>query len=337
MSTESVFPLSQVIEWAADITNLGIHANRDKLIDLIRETFDVLHQQESTENLRSWRVYSCNGCITLPREVGIPEKYKIGEDVGAVRGRPYEYLGFARTADLEHLKKDLRYLGEFPTFFDLPKKGGRVAAGSAIPFECSREWNKKPYLLVQGKDHEKNEVFTHQPDGTVDQGERVYIGQPGENPAYTRTIFSEISSVRLVNTSMHITFVWCNTREWAEPPYEVGLLAHYEPSDEIPGFRRYFIPGVSSTCCYSIEIFGKLRKPALKYDNEMIRGFDSFTIRSMLSANYYRGKNDLNAATLNSNLAMGQLRKQNEVTDNKDTDSFAPFIPTSGAKFPQTY
>lgn len=342
MSTESVFPLDQVIRWAGEIAGKGITEDREKLIDLIRETLDVLYQQESVENLRKWCIYSCSGCITLPREIGSPEKYKVGEEVGPVRGKAYEFLGHVRTVDCENFKSDLRYLGEFPIYLDLPKSGGRVAAQSIDHFECDRDWNKRPYLLVQGKDLDKNEVYTNlntgeQNQGKTDQGERVYIAPPGVNPAYSRTIFSEISSVRLVNAPLNIRFVWCNSKAWQEHPYEVGPLATYDAGDEFPGFRRYFIPGISTNCCMKIEILGKLRMPFLRYDNELIRGFDSFTLRSMLSANHYRGKNDINAATLNSNLAMGQLRQKNEISGNKDTDTFAPFIPTCAAKFPQTY
>lgn len=342
MSTESIFPLDQVLRWASDITGLGVTENREKLIDIIRETLDVLYRQESIENLRKWCITSCNGCITLPREIGTPEKYKIGEEVHSVRNKAYEFLGFVRTSDCENYKSDLRYLGEYPIQFDLPKCGGRVAAQSKDYFECDRDWNKRPYLIVQGKDLEKNEVFTNlntgeQNQGKTDQGERVYISNPDTQPEYSRTIFSEISSVRIVNAPLNIRFVWCNSSAWGEPPYEVGPLATFDAGDEFSGFRRYFIPGVNTSCCYTIEILGKLRLPSLRYNNELIRGFDSFTIRSMVSANFFRGKNDLNAATLNSNLAMGQLRQKNEILGNKDTDMFAPFIPTCAAKFPQTY
>ena len=342
MSGESVFALDKVIQWASEITGKGATENREALIDLIRETLDVLYQQESVENYRKWCLYTCNGCITLPREIGSAEKYKIGEEVGSVRGKYYEFLGYVRTTDCEHFKDDLRYLGEFPIYYDLPKHGARVAAQSIDHFECSRDWDKRPYLIVQGKDLEKKEVFTNlntgdQNQGITDQGERIYLAEPGKNPAYSRTIFSEISSVRIVNAPLNIRFVWCNSSAWQEHPHEVGPLATYDAGDEFPGFRRYFIPGVSKTCCLKIDILGKLRMPALRYDNELIRGFDSFTLRGMLSANHYRGKNDINAATFNSNLATGQLRKKNENIGNKDTDMFAPFIPTSAAKFPQTY
>lgn len=342
MGIESAFPLDQVLRWASDITGKGITENREQLIDIIRETLDVLYQKESVENLRKWCVTTCNGCITLPREIGTPEKYKVGEEVGPVRGKAYEFQGFVRTADCENYKTDLRYLGEYPTQLDLPKCGGRVAAQSIDYFECDRDINKRPYVLVQGKNLEKREIFTdlnsgEQNKGIMDQGERVYISAPGVTPEYSRTVFSEISSVRIVNAPLNIRFVWCNSRAWGEQPYEVGPLALFDAGDELPGFRRYFIPGIATTCCYTVEILGKLRMPLLRYNNELIRGFDSFTIRSMISANFFRGKNDLNAATLNSNLAMGQLRQKNEIVGNKETDSFAPFIPTCAGKFPQTY
>lgn len=337
MSTESIFPLEQVIRWTAEITGWGVTENRDKIIDLIRETLDVLYKQESQENLRKWCITSCNGCITLPREIGSAEKYKIGEHVGPIRNKAYEFLGFVRTVDCEHFKSDLRYLGEFPTQFDLPKCGARVAAQSIDYFECDRDIEKRPYIIVQGKDTSKNEIFTNLNDGKMDQGERVYISPPGISPTYSRATFSEISSVRIVNAELNVRFVWCRVTESGELPFEVGPLAAFDAGDEIPGFKKYTIPGISANCCQQIEILGKLRQPALRYNNELIRGLDSFIIRTMLAANYNRGTKDLSAATLNSNLAMGQLRKSNENVGNKDTDTFAPFIPTCAAKFPQTY
>ena len=338
MDHENVFPLEEIIRWTGDITGYGLTSERKKIIDLIRETLDALRVQESVDNLRRWRIYSHNGCITLPREIGVAEKYKIGEEIGPVRGLAYEFLGFVRSVDCEHFKTDLRLTGEFATFYDLPSSGARVAAQSIDQFECSKDWDKRPYIQVQGKDLKGREVFTNLDTGKMDQGERVYISLPNENPQYSRNIFaSPLSGVRLVNAPLNVKFVWCNAENYGDKPYEVGPLATYDAGDEIPSFRRYYIPGISHRGCHQIEVLGKLRMPPLIYNNELIRGFDSFVLRSMISANWYRSQNDLNSANLNASLSVGQLRKSNEVKTGNETDNLAPFKATCAANFPKMY
>lgn len=331
---EHAFTLDQVVTWASHISGLGVKADRAKLIDLIRESIDALLNEESNENLRAWSIPSIGGLVVLPKEISVPAKYKVCGAVGPVKNLYYQFKGYVRR-DCEGYREDLQFRSESPILFDLPVQGGRLAAKAIDFFEYDCDKNKCPYLLVQGKDLKNRDIFTPY-DGKVDVGERIYISQPSESPAYSINVFKEITSVRVVNAQLNIQFVWCNTAAYGSTPFEFGILAQYDAGDEFPKFRRFEIPGISKSTSFNVDILGSLAKPNLKYDNELIRGFDSNTIRSMIRANYYRGNNEISGATFNSNIAVSAIRKQNE-RQNPDTQQFTVDIPTSAGKFPQTY
>lgn len=333
---ENVFTLGQVLKWASAISGEGLQSSRETLIDLVRESLDALFDIESVENLRKWCVQVCGCVVTLPYEIGEPQKYKIGNEIQQVRNKAWEFIGVVHTNDCSGYRSDLRYQGESPTYFDLPTRGARLAVKAKDYFEPAKRECDNPYLLVQGKDKKGKQVFTAH-GGKMDIGERIYIAQPDENPRCSETIFSEIESVRIVNAHLHLTLVWCNLAEGEEYPYEYGILSEYGPGEEFPGYKRYEIPGLArDKCCRNIEILGQARKPALRYDNELIRGFDSLAIRSMISANWYRGKNDINGATFNSNIAVSSTKRKNE-QQAPNTDNIPVFLPTCAAKFPGVY
>lgn len=330
---EKAFPLEEVLRWASEISGKGVNKDRSLLIDLIRESLEALYNEESVENLRKFCIPSCGCLITMPHELAEPLKYKICGEVSPVRNKAFEFLGFERN-DCVGYRSDLQYVGEFPTLFDLPDCGARIAARSMDFFDL--KWGDAPYLLVQGKDIYDRAVHTVN-DGKTDVGERISISKPNAAPIYSKTIFKEITSVRIVNAELNIQLLWCEVDNYGDAPSQIGLLSTYTPGDEYPGFKRYrFLQNVDCSCCYNIEVLGNIRAPSLRYDNELIRGFDSSAIRSMLRANYYRSKNDINGATFNSNIAVSSIRKKNERLS-KDTDMLAPFVPTSAGKFPNVF
>lgn len=346
MGTEAAFPLETVLRWASNISGKGIKSDRDKLIDLVRESLEALFNEETVENLRRWTIFSSGSFITAPKELAEPLKYKIGHKVGPIRDKAYEFLGYARN-DSTGYQTNFSYVGEYATYFDLPIQGGRVAARSLDYFDytkydssnlackttCSKD--EPPYLLVQGTDINDKVVYSPH-DGTLDVGERIYITPPDQAPTYSRTIFKKISSVRVVNAQLNIQLVWCNTHYFGATPYEFGLLANYDPGDSFPTFRRYSFPLHDTSCCYALEVLGQLKQPALVYDNELIRGFDSGAIQNMIRANDLKSKNDIGGAQFNSGLAMTSIRKKNERLA-PNTDAIPVHVPTSAGGFKNVY
>lgn len=330
---DSSFPLSEVLRWASSITGKTVSRDRDVLIDLIRETIDVLHAEESLENLRKWCIPSCGCIVTIPKEMEAPVKYRIGNKVGPVRNFTYQFHGYARK-DCTGYNSDLRYSKESPIFFDLPAHGARVAARALEFFSPDCKPKDRPYLIVQGR-NTAGQLVTHTTEhGTSDVGERVYLSQPDVSPEYSEQVFKEITSVRVVG-DINSMLVWCNTTEYGRAPTEYGLLATYDRGDEFPSFRRYELPPVvDASCCYEIEVLGHIRKPVLKFDNELVRGYDANTLRSMLRAKWAQASNDINAATFNASLAVGSLRKQNE-RQQVESDNIHIFAPTAPGYFPR--
>lgn len=328
---EKAFPLETVLRWASEITGKPAKSDRNRLVDIIRESLESLHNEESLENLRKWCVYSCGCLITMPKELGIPYKYKVGNAVGPVRQKPYEFLGYARDDSLDPgYRQDLAYAGTASTFFDLPAQGGRVAARALERFTSG-----SPYLVVQGDDIYGNEVFTPNAEGKLDVGEIVPVSTVDQAPSYSKTIFRRIKSVRIVNSQLNIQFVWCNAKNYGDIPYELGLLSFYDPGEEYPSFSRYALP-VETNDCLTVEVLGQLKQPALLYDNELIRGFDSGAIKNMIRANYFKDKNDIQGAQFNASLAVSSIRKKNEkVNTNGDLIAVDPAL--SAKSFPEVY
>lgn len=324
--SEVAFSLGKILKWASDITGKGLRADRENLIDLVREALEALSSEQSLEDVRKWCIPSCGCLVTIPREMADPIKYRVGDKTGPVRDQFYEFKGTA-PKDCPDMKTDLKFQGTSPIFFDLPTQGGRVAARSLNTFAPEAT----PVLLVQGKDIYGREVF-HTHEGKTDVGERVAIAQPSDAPEYSKTIFKEITSVRIIDAELNIQLIWCNAKEYGQTPFEMGLLAFYDPGEEMPCFRRYSFPAMDCSCCYNVEILGNLRIPELRYDNELIRGFSSNAIRNMIRAVYYSTKNDINGATFHSGLARTNIRRNNE-KKSKNTDLLDFFAPTSGGSF----
>lgn len=333
---ENAFPLDTVIRWAADITGKGQHSDRDLLLDLIKESLEALYLEESVENLRKWCIPSCGCSITAPKELANPVMYKVGDKVSPVRTKAYEFLGYTRK-DAEGYYGDLQYQGEYPTYFDMPSGGAQVCARALEQLPQLKESDPQPHLVVQGLNASGNPVYSRRKNGEMDIGEIVPIVGPDCPPPSSYNKFKEITSVRIVNSNHNIHFMWANIPSGAVTASSIGLLAYYDPGDEYPAFRRYKIPSLAnSKYCYNIEVLGHLKMPSLRYDNELVRGFNSNTIRSMIRANYYRSKNDIQGATFNSGLAMTSIRKNNEKR-HKNSDEVAVNQATSAGKFPTVY
>ena len=262
-----------------------------------------------------------------------PISYKVCGEVGPVRNTTYQFRGHVRTSECKDYKEDLHFIGTFPTYYDLPLQGGRVSARSLTPFTPG---TKEPYILVQGKDLAGKEVFSCE-DGKTDVGIRVPISQPHEAPEYSSMVFSEITSTRAVNSELCVQIMWCNACNHTGEVDEFGLLSILSPGEETGCFRRYSLGScISGDCCYDIEILGRLNLPRLKYDNELIVGFDSSVIRSMLRAKMHQASNEVTGSQFNAGLALSSLRKKNKKLS-KDTDALRIEPKTSAASFKQVY
>lgn len=333
---ENAFPLESVLRWAASITGKGVGSDRSLLLDIIKESLEALYREESVQNIRRWCLPTCGCSITAPKEMAEPIKYKIGNKVGVIRTKAYEFQGYVRN-DVEGYSSDLYYQGEFPTYFDIPSGAAHVAARALEDLHTLDRGKDGPYLVVQGLNATGNIVYARRKDGEMGVGEIVPIVGPNESPLASYNQFSKITSVEIKNSSYNVHFMWAKNVVNASTASSFGLLAYYDPGEDLPSFRRYSIPSLQNAdCCYEVEVLAKLRVPELKYDNELIRGFDSGTIRNMIRANYLKSKNDIQGATFNSNLAMGAIRKDNEKR-HRNGDEIPVNIATSAGKFPQIF
>jgi len=335
---EKRFSLKEVLRWAAEITGKGVNSNKEYLTDIVRETLEVLENEESVENLRKWCVCSCGCNFTVPNDMGQPLKYKLGKKVGPVRGKAYEFRGYERKDNCDAFSEDIKLLGEFPTFYEGPTDCPfRLSAVSIDPIPKGEE----RVVIVQAEDEGGKEITSVVVDEKTGEektilGIEVKIADTHTSPVYTERVVTKIKEVQIPDCDIRFNLMWVKA-DWGDLPKEFGLLGCYAPGEHRGCFRRYSInENLSEDCCYEVEILARLALPKFKFDNEVISGFDSSTIRSMIRAKHYQTENDINSATFNSNVAMANLKKSNQ-RKLKDVDDFQVFIPMSASKFPKVY
>lgn len=319
--SQSSFTVKEVLEWANEISGKG---KPEQLKILVREVLEELHNEESVESIRKWCLCSCGCSVTIPNEMQSPTKYKIECQVGQVRDTAYQFRGQVRKDECDNYRQDLEYIGEFPTYYDLPREGAYVAARSLSAF---KKGEKEPYILVQGKDMNDQEVYSPQ-EGETALGVRVPIAEPHKAPIKSDVKFSKITDTSVHNACLNVQIVWCDQGR-------SGLLSFLSPGETRGCFRRYSLGGcIDGSCCYKLEVLGHLAIPSLKYDNQLIVGFDSSVIRSMLRSKVFQAGNEISGAQFNSSVAMSSLRKKNERSSKKSTDSLNVKIETSACNFP---
>jgi hypothetical protein len=192
-------------------------------------------------------VDSNNPFITTPRDVARIEVMTVCNRPVQIRNSFYEYLTFGngRMPKTPPWCDCSDYLQTYsrnvvPTFFDLSNPPQMLRVSLTDPADVDKR------VLLQGWDN--NDVPIHSQDVLQEvQGVFVVLGQTptiATNPDGSTALFNKITGIQkdLTNGQIKIEQVHPNTGA-------VVLLLTMEPTEQVSGYRRYFLNPTPKNCC----------------------------------------------------------------------------------------
>lgn len=207
-------------------------------------------------NLRKFCFCSHKGCITIPYELETPLKVKIGNRVGTVWDKWFEYYNIGEMEMCVPCSEAMyEEPNRFPTVYD-PPSGSRIGA---LATACE---DADAHIIVQGKDPTGREVITNH-EGTQITGEylRIVKGQL----RYTQVAFGTVTGIQKTKTNGYVQLFWVN------PDTNIkGFLADYAPGEELPSYRRYKLTNQYCNSTVQVSVLGRIRLKDNYADNDII-------------------------------------------------------------------
>jgi len=206
---------------------------------------------------RMFEFYAVKGWITLPYELETPLKIKIGDSVGSVWGKWFEWRYGASDAGSIDASNALTIddVNTHPTVYDLPQGGGHPAILGFVDEEPDA------HAIISGIDMSNTEIFTtHQ--GQRIGGEYLSIERGRLKAANTR--FSKITSITMTKTNGYKQ-LFCVDSDGLNKQF----LSAYTPYEEVPEYKR---AKLSAKCAdiVKVSILGRIRLKEYYADSDPI-------------------------------------------------------------------
>jgi len=187
------------------------------------------------------------GCLTWPRQVRTVEAFAVCSTPGVVRSEFFEFIGYPNGIGLQ---------GEdnMPGTMLLDRGTGcafddviaTVAAPRRICAIADNIADVGKRITLRYYDSNGNKVYTSI-DGTVQEGERLTLVSPiPAFPANAVFLASNVMTEGLYHVVKEVTQYPIRLYETTTVPVITKLLALYEPSEQVPIYRRSFIPGLQN-------------------------------------------------------------------------------------------
>jgi len=245
-------------------------------IDLfVRQVLEYMLIHGTYGGERTFEFQAENGCVTLPYELETPLKLKIGDAIGSVWSRWFEYHSGNRTDDYCLAETNLlTQPNRYPTVYDVRVCGEYVAVTSVC------EEDDGAHIVVKGEDSTGRTIYTfHQGEQIVGEYLSIKKGQ------LTRSTvkFAKITEVSKTRTKGYATLLAID---------DTGLsrrfLSDYGPYDTAPSYQRARI--ISQPCppVCGVKILGRIRlkehyadDDVIPFDNLLLLSTSGQTINSM--------------------------------------------------------
>ncbi len=173
--------------------------------------------------LRTFSFCAQRGCVTLPYELETPIKIKIGDRVGTVWDKWYDYHSSKEMSDClpagQALIEDPNY---YPTVYDIPFAEGALIGAIAV---CNED--EDAHIIVQGYDATGREIVTQNYKGEQVVGEYLRIQQGVIK--YTKAPFAKITGIVKTQTKGYVQLLWVSPSRNLK-----GFLADYSPLETAP-------------------------------------------------------------------------------------------------------
>lgn len=273
-------------------------------------------------NLRKWCFCLTNGCFTAPADLEIPLKLKIDGYPDQVWSKWFEFYDIhgAEHEDKNYKSGIFEQVNSYPTVYDLPKPGARVAP---IPLE---EEGEGAYIIVQGVDINGRDVYTNV-NGRQIHGERISISR--SEPKFSQTVFSKITAIEKSRTCSHVRLYWQSHQ--GDKILSRGLLSEYRPTETIPSYRRFKVKGAPCDKPVKVEVLGRIRLLDSYHNNDILPITSIGALRSMAMTIQSERTNNMNEANFHNARVAQILEDENEYHRTGDEPLDFVFFKSPGA------
>lgn len=241
----------------------GLDPTSDDVELFVKTVLDYMLISGDKGNERMFEFYAVKGWITLPYELETPLKIKIGDKVGSVWDKWFDWRYGATDAGCVDAENALTIddVNLHSTIYDLPPGGGHVAIlGVAIP-GCNKGEDPDAHAIIAGEDTAGVDVFT------THKGQRIggeYLSIERGRLKATQVKFGRIKSITMTKTNGYkqlfsVDYNGLNKR----------FLSSYTPYEEIPQYRR---ARLSAKCgdIVKVSILGRIRLKEYYADTDPI-------------------------------------------------------------------
>jgi len=250
---------------------LGLCAIDPRFTSYVNEAQEILLPQGKWRGTyQEFRICTCNGCLTWPREILTIEQAAVCDQPITIRNQWYSYLPFGPGIQgKKNVVKGLPLIdrGEACTFADMIGIVSKIKVYADVAEAAGSK------ILLQGNDENGNWIRTLVSGEWVD-GEYVTIST---TPTLSTHIFSSLVSVQKPLTNGAVRLYAYDTVLLTQ--YAIAI---YQPDELLPVYRRSFIPGldrVKGTCCSNpptptnvkpVRVMAKLRYIPARLDTDFL-------------------------------------------------------------------
>lgn len=237
---------------------LANYCNDDpRLVDLINRACErLLYEMMSVGTFPRYRVCLNESCITWPRQIETILAVAICNKPGTVRNGWYEFLSFGPGMLTQSDNcgscwggNQLIDQGEAATFDNV------VGTGKKIAVYCDVDEDDDAQIIIQYYESNGQWVRTQDSGGAWMDGEAITLPEAGQY-AYTSLEVLPGGPTRVIKP---VTNGPVRLWEYDVSTTDLRALAVYEPSEEIPVYRRSLIPNINQIgCCERTEDCGKI-------------------------------------------------------------------------------
>lgn len=252
--------------------------------------------------LRQFTFNAIKGCVTLPYELEVPLKVRIGGEIGSVWQMWYEYSSSSILEDAAGCSCHdagnalIEDPNRYPTVYDIPENGALIG----VQADCQQE--PDAHVIVSGIDLYGREVFTSH-KGEKIAGEYLTVKRGALN--YGQVVFKEIRSVYKTNTNGYVS-LW-----WVAPAYDLkGFLSEYSPYETTPAYRRMRL---SIRCAESarVTILGKIRLKDYYADTDRIPFDNIVALKTAAQSRNANTNNDNPTAQFKDTYLLNIINREN--------------------------
>jgi hypothetical protein len=263
--------------------------------------------------LRKWTIYARDNCFTLPKDLAVILKVKIGDIVDTNHSHWYEFYDqfsqseFSGCPDFK--SGTVQEVNNFATIHDMPSCGGYVLA--EIGRRCKDLVNA--YVIVQGISADTGEDVYTSHKGELIHGERLDLEQGVKKRSRTR--FKRITNITKTETDDYVKFY-----SQVDKSAPLSILSLMSPKDTVAEFRRAKI--YNEKCnrneCFKVQVLGRVSIQSDYHDNDVIPITDLTAIETLAQAKQAVANNNIAAAGFKYQLTDRQIDDEklyNKVTD----------------------